>query len=148
MTSWEDFDLTDDENNDGYERPCLPRRTMTTSQTPWSDYREMLIGQRLANMRLSPLPPKRTTLKKKTVSWSDAQERAVTDLISEAAAMMDAFDQVSMLLGPNLQLNETIDVSEETALPTSKWDSILTQSCQNLADELKKCKPHDFRIIY
>lgn len=121
---------------------------MSAAQAPWSDYREMLIGQRLANMRLSPLPPKRKTLKKKTVSWSDTQERAVTELISEASAMMDAFDEVSMLLGPNLQLNDMIDVTEMSALPESKWDPILTQSCKTLADELKKFKPHHFQTIY
>lgn len=121
---------------------------MSAAQAPWSDYRDMLIGQRLANMRLSPLPPKRPTLKKKTVSWSDTQERAVAELISEASAMMDAFDEVSMLLGPNLQLNDMNDVTEMTALPESKWDPILTQSCQTLADELKKFKPHHFRTLY
>lgn len=121
---------------------------MSAAQAPWSDYREMLIGQRLANMRLSPLPPKRATIKKKTVSWSDTQERAVTELISEASALMDAFDEVSMLLGPNLQLNDTINVTETAALPESKWDPILTQSCQTLAEELKKFKPHNFRTLY
>lgn len=122
---------------------------MSAAQAPWSDYREMLIGQRLANMRLSPLPPKRTTLKKKTVSWSDTQEQAVTELISEASALMDAFDEVSMLLGPNLQLNNVIEVTADVkALPESIWDPILTKSCQSLADELKKFKPHHFRTPY
>lgn len=95
-------------------------------------------------MRLSPIPPRQPSLKKKTVSWSDLQQRAVAELITEASALMDVFDQVSMLLGPQVNLSASTKM-ENTVIPPSKWGPILKKSCDDLEEELNNFKLHEFR---
>lgn len=95
-------------------------------------------------MRLSPIPPRQPSIKKKTVTWSDSQQRAIVDLITEASALMDVFDQVSLLLGPHINLNAPTKI-EDTVIPPSKWGPILEKSCQDLEEELNNFKLHEFR---
>lgn len=42
LTSWEDFELTDEEN----DLPDLPRKSMSEGSTPWNNFKELVIGQR------------------------------------------------------------------------------------------------------
>lgn len=39
---WDDFDFPGSDN----DLPDLPRRTISDGSTPWSNFREMVIGQR------------------------------------------------------------------------------------------------------
>lgn len=96
--------------------------------------------ERMANMRLSPIPPRMKSYKKKTVTWSDSQQKSVTKLLSEASALINIFDQLSIILGPELKLkfNDSLENdSEEIKIPPSKWDPILTESCKLLQEKIK-----------
>lgn len=95
-------------------------------------------------MRLSPIPPRQPSIKKKTVSWSDSQQRAIVDLITEASALIDVFDQVSLLLGPHIKLRAPTKI-ENTVIGPSKWGPILERQCQELEEELNNFKVHEFR---
>lgn len=39
---WDDFDFSDNEN----DLPELPRKTISDGSTPWSNFNEIVIGQR------------------------------------------------------------------------------------------------------
>lgn len=43
LTSWEDFDSSDDDN----DLPNLPRRYISEGQSPWSNFKDLVIGNRL-----------------------------------------------------------------------------------------------------
>lgn len=101
-------------------------------------------------MHLSPVPRcKLNDTKNKSVTWSDAQEQSVSELISEASALLDTFDQVSslLLLPPSMQSRnlQVVNKLSSVELPVaSKWNPTLKEHCQNLAIELAKFKPHKF----
>lgn len=95
-------------------------------------------------MRLSPIPPKpfMTSTKRKSVTWNDGNHGAVKELLSEASALIDIFDQMSMILGPEVQLNAPIMRSaDDIIIPASKWDPVLTESCNSLEEKLRNFKP-------
>lgn len=58
-----------------------------------------MLGQRFLNARLSPFPQRSGRSNVKHVTWSEPQVKIVNDLMQEANALMDMFDQVAMLLG-------------------------------------------------
>lgn len=98
-------------------------------------------------MRLSPVLPRRRRPNLKTVTWSDSQQRAVNELITEASALIDMFDQVSMLLGPDINLNDVKHINADDVIPPFKYDSILTESCNLLEQKLAKLRPVKFKEI-
>ncbi|XP_055322630.1 uncharacterized protein LOC129578312 [Sitodiplosis mosellana] len=136
---WDDFDFSDNET----DLPDLPRRTISDGSTPWNNFNEIVIGQRLASMTLSPLqnrPPKSGT-KKKTVTWNDRQ-LAVTKLINEASALINIFNEVSIMLGPEMSINKSAARKEDKVnIPKSKWEPILSESCNDLENSLTNCRP-------
>ena len=82
----------------------LPRNYFIESgPTPWSNFESLVLGQRFLNARLSPVPER---ISRPKVTWSDSQIKIVNDLMSEATALMDMFDQVAMLLGPDIKLHK------------------------------------------
>lgn len=94
-------------------------------------------------MRLSPILPRTRSHKKKTVSWNDTQQEAVVNLLHEASALIDIFDQMSIILGPEVKLNNLPEKPMETVeIPKSKWDPILTESCNSLQEKITNFKPH------
>lgn len=94
-------------------------------------------------MNLSPVPKKPKIAKRKTVTWNDKQ-LAVTKLLDEASALIDIFDEMSMVLGPEVKLKNTAPISKIDILeiPKSKWDPILTASCNALQNTISNFKPH------
>jgi hypothetical protein len=93
-------------------------------------------------MRLLPVPPRIRRPNKKIVSWSDAQHKAVSKLITEANALQKMFDKVSMLLGPDITVQDIPEPkAEDYKLPPSKWDAMLTESCDRLEEQLKSFTP-------
>lgn len=95
-------------------------------------------------MTLSPLQkrPKSNT-KKKSVTWNDRQ-LAVTRLLSEASALIDIFNEVSMMLGPEMNLNKfPCDESNKVNIPKSKWKPILSESCNDLEKTLTNYRPRN-----
>lgn len=138
FSSWQNLDFTDEECEQYVPRE-LPRRTVTEGDRSWAEFRDMVIGSRLANMRLSPIPLRRPRPNKKTVTWSDTQQRAVSDLLHEATALVDMFDHVSMLLGPDIKLH-SIPPQEEFKLPPPKWEPLLTKSCDLLEQKLAQVR--------
>lgn len=94
-------------------------------------------------MTLSPLgnrPPKSST-KKKSVTWNDRQ-LAVTKLINEASALIDIFNEVSMMLGPEMGVNKTTPrENDKITIPKSKWEPILSEACNDLENSLTNYRP-------
>jgi hypothetical protein len=142
---WNNIDFSDDEDS----FPQLPRRTVNPAPSNvghLQDFRNIIIGQRLQNMRLSPIPPRVRRPNKKIVTWSDAQHKAVSKLISEANALQDIFDKVSMLLGPDIKVHDVPDVADYK-MPPSKWDALLSESCDRLEAQLNSYEPLDVREL-
>jgi hypothetical protein len=72
---------------------------------PFFSQTDLVLGQRFLNARLSPVPQRVHRPNLKQVTWSDAQVKIVNDLMQEATALMDMFDQVAMMLGPDIKLH-------------------------------------------
>lgn len=145
FSSWQNLDFSDEESEHYVPRE-LPRRVVGEGNRPWAEFKDMVIGSRLANMRLSPIPPRRPHPNKKTVTWSDTQHRAVSDLLHEATALVDMFDHVSMLLGPDIKLHP-IPPQEEFKLPPPKWEPLLTKSCDLLEEKLAQVRHLTFEDL-
>uniref|UniRef100_A0A1Q3FSL8 Uncharacterized protein n=1 Tax=Culex tarsalis TaxID=7177 RepID=A0A1Q3FSL8_CULTA len=145
FSSWQNLDFSDEES-DHYVARELPRRTTSEGNRPWADFKDLVIGNRLANMRLSPVPPRKPRApNKKTVTWSDTQHRAVSELLQEATALVDMFDQVSMLLGPDIKLHAIPPPSQdEFQLPPPKWEPLLVKSCDLLEEKLARVRHLNF----
>ncbi|XP_058452123.1 uncharacterized protein LOC131430884 isoform X2 [Malaya genurostris] len=139
FNSWQNLDFSDEES-EHYVARELPRRTIGEGTKPWAEFKDLVIGSRLANMRLSPVLPRKPRPNKKTVTWSDTQHRAVSNLIHEATALVDMFDQVSMLLGPDIKLHAVKPQEEEFELPPPKWEPLLTKSCHLLQEKLEQVR--------
>lgn len=93
-------------------------------------------------MTLSPLQRRpKSNKKKKSVTWNDRQ-LAVTKLLTEASALIDIFNEVSIMLGPEMSLNQ-IPTGESVYIPKSKWDPILTESCNDLENALTNYRPRN-----
>lgn len=101
-------------------------------------------------MTLAPMEDRRRSVdgkstKKKSVTWNDRQ-LAVTKLIHEASALIDIFNEVSCMIGPEMNLKCSTNVaarnSAELDIPESKWQPILSESCNDLQKTLTNFKPH------
>lgn len=94
-------------------------------------------------MTLSPMSERpKKSLKKKSVTWNDRQ-LAVTRLLNEASALIDIFDEMSMILGPEVKLNQTpCSESNAVTIPESKLNLILSESCDALQEKLINFKPN------
>lgn len=106
---------------------------------------------RLAAMTLSPMENRRKSVdgkstKKKSVTWNDRQ-LAVTKLINEASALIDIFNEVSCVIGPEMNLKCSINMAAqnpmELNIPESKWQPILSESCNDLQKRLINFQPHN-----
>lgn len=96
FNSWHDLDFP-------REKVELPRSYFNDGPTPWSNFQDLALGQRFLNARLNG---EFSRSNMKTVAWSDSQLKIVGDLMKEANALLDMFDQVSMLLGPDIKLHK------------------------------------------
>lgn len=97
FNSWNDLDFDD-------EKVELPKSCFVEGgPTPWSNFHDLVLGRRFLDARLSPISQRVHRPNLKQVTWSDTQVKIVNDLMLEANAMLDMFDQVAMLLG-NLKL--------------------------------------------
>lgn len=83
---------------------------------------------------------------KKSVTWNDRQ-LAVTKLINEASALIDIFNEVSCMIGPDINLNCAIKMTAqrptELNIPESKLQPILKESCKELQKSLKIFQPNN-----
>uniref|UniRef100_A0A1I8JW82 Uncharacterized protein n=1 Tax=Anopheles quadriannulatus TaxID=34691 RepID=A0A1I8JW82_ANOQN len=139
FAAWQNLDFSDEES-EGYVPRELPRRPIGEGVRPWADFKDLVIGSRVANMRLSPVPPRKPRApNQKTVTWSDRQHRAVSKLINEASALVDMFDHVSLLLGPDITLHK-LPPQQEFQLPPAKWEPLLTKSCDLLEEKLAQVR--------
>lgn len=102
-------------------------------------------------MTLTPMETRRKSAdgkssKKKSVTWNDRQ-LAVTKLINEASALIDIFNEVSCMIGPDMNLKCSINVAAQSPMglniPESKWQPILSESCNDLQKTLTNFKPHN-----
>ncbi|KFB44146.1 AGAP013405-PA-like protein [Anopheles sinensis] len=76
FAAWQNLDFSD-EDSESYVPRELPRRSVGEGDRPWAEFKDLVIGSRVANMRLSPVPPRRPRRpNQKTVTWSDRQHRA------------------------------------------------------------------------
>jgi hypothetical protein len=65
----------------------------------------LVLGTRFLNARLSPIPQRIYRPDTKQVTWSDTQKKIVNDLMNEANSLLEMFDQVALLLGPDIKLS-------------------------------------------
>lgn len=107
---------------------------------------------RLAAMTLSPMENRRKIVdgkntKRKSVTWNDRQ-LAVTKLINEASALIDIFNEVSCMIGPEMDLKCSINMAVQSPtgvnIPESKWQPILSESCSDLQRTLTHFKPNSY----
>ncbi|ETN58566.1 hypothetical protein AND_009865 [Anopheles darlingi] len=139
FAAWHDLDFSDDDSEQYVGRE-LPRRSIGEGERPWAEFKDLVIGSRVANMRLSPIPPRRPRAPhQKTVTWSDRQHRAVSRLLDEASALVDMFDHVSLLLGPDIELHK-LPPQQEFSLPPPKWEPLLVKSCDLLEEKLAQVR--------
>lgn len=86
-------------------------------------------------MTLSPLHKRiGFSKKKKSVTWNDRQN-AITELLNETSALIEIFHEVSIMIGPQIELNplpqlDYIDIKD------SEWEPILSDSCEVLQKSL------------
>jgi hypothetical protein len=66
---------------------------------------DLVLGQRFLNSRLSPVHSREFRFGHKQITWSESQIKILNDLMDEASALIDMFDQVAMLLGPDIKLH-------------------------------------------
>lgn len=98
FNSWHDLD--------GYDTKVeLSKSFFAEGPTPWSNFHDLVLGQRFLNARLGPHPDRHARPRFKQAAWSESQLKIVNDLIREANALLDMFDQVAMLLGPDIKLH-------------------------------------------
>lgn len=83
----------------------LPKSYFHDGPTPWSNFKDLVLGQRFLNTRLSTAPMARSMNNFQQAAWSEPQIRLVNELLVEAQALMEMFDQVAMLLGPDIKLH-------------------------------------------
>ncbi|XP_052866510.1 uncharacterized protein LOC128272686 [Anopheles cruzii] len=139
FAAWQDLDFSDDDSEQYVARE-LPRRSIGEGDRPWAEFKDLVIGSRVVNMRLSPIPPRRPRApNQKTVTWSDRQHRAVSKLLTEASALVDMFDHVSLLLGPDIELHK-LPPQQEFSLPPPKWEPLLAKSCDLLEEKLAQVR--------
>lgn len=105
-----------------------------------------MLGNQFLNNRLSPIPPRERRPNLKQVTWSDSQIRVVSELMNEANALMDMFDQVAMLLGPDIKLHNVSD-AEEFVMPKSKYQHELSKSCSKIEKNLQKLEGVNFQKV-
>lgn len=130
FNSWQDLEFPD-------TKPELPRTYFSDGPTPWSNFKDLVLGNRFLNARLSPIPVRERRPGKKEVTWSDTQVKVVSELMSEANALMEMFDQVAMLLGPDVKLHNVSDV-EEFVMPPSTYKEQLNQTCGRIEENLQR----------
>lgn len=101
----------------------------------------------MASMYLSPVPrdvPMKNS-KGKSVTWNDKQ-LVVTRLLAETSALVDIFDEMAMRLGPNVELKHpTVPHFEPIVIPESKWNALLTDSCNSLEEKLINFRPREHK---
>lgn len=98
FNSWHDLKHSE-------EKVELPRSFFADGPTPWANFHDLVLGRRFLNARLSPTTHRDSRANFKQVTWSESQVKIVKDLIKEANSLMDMFDQVAMLLGPDVKLH-------------------------------------------
>lgn len=94
---WQDLDLTQAKAESPMHFPVV---NQTTS---WSH--DLVLGQRFLNARLAPTTQQHAYPSYQNVTWTDSQVKIVSSLIYESNALLEMFDQVSLLLGPDIKLH-------------------------------------------
>lgn len=105
------------------EKVELSKNYFSEGPTPWSNFQginyfllllspkkycnfiDLVLGTRFLNTRLSPVPMQTYRPDPKQVTWSDSQKKIMNDLMNEANSLLEMFDQVAMLLGPDIKLH-------------------------------------------
>ena len=88
----------------------IPQSFFQDGPTPWSNFQDMILGQRFLNARLSPSPLRQPRHYLEQVTWSEPQLQIVTGLMKEANMLLEMFDQVAMLLGILRIVNSVIRI--------------------------------------
>lgn len=152
---WTNLEFPDNETP-----PSLPRRTHTDGVAPWKNFKDVILGDRLGKMSLppitaAPLQQEKTrtrTGNRKSVTWSDSHQRAVNDLISEATNLIQVFDQISLLLGPNMgnlaQIPSIEALTGQATVPpaTSNHRTAGREACAELQKKLEEFQPIQFAV--
>lgn len=95
----------------------------------------VFIFLRMASMTLSPVHKRiGFSKKRKSVTWRDRQN-AITKLLNETSALINLFYDVSIMVGPQIELNP-ISQMDSIEIKDSEWEQILSDSCKVLQRSL------------
>lgn len=87
----------------------------------------------------------RTKISAHTPIYEPLQHIAIDALINETAALLELFNNVALTLGSYAQLNSISQMnSYDFDVPTSKWQPILSESCNDLEKSLANFKPNSY----
>ena len=139
LQSWT-YDILD--NGD-----CLPQRAATDNTS--NHFNNIAMGRKLANMTLSATNYKKSNLKiPKSLVWTEAQQSAINILINEANALLDVFEEMSMVLGPDLLLNDVPERDHTEIKFLSKyWSPILDSSRLLIEKKISLLKNPEIRKV-
>lgn len=99
FNSWHDINFPE-------RKVELPKSYFAEGPTPWSNFKDLVLGDKFLSARFSPNHPKTLVQNFNQTTWSEPQLKIVNDLVQESRALMDLFDQVAMLLGPDVKLHD------------------------------------------
>lgn len=83
----------------------LSKSYFADGPTPWSNFKDLVLGDRFLTTHFTTSYQRTASHNFSQASWSDSQLKIVNDLIQESKALVDLFDQVAMLLGPDIKLH-------------------------------------------
>lgn len=90
---------------------------------------------RVASMTLAPVHKRiGFSKKRKSVTWRDRQH-AIIELLNETSTLIDIFAEVSIMLGPQIELNP-IPQLDSIEIKDSEWEPKLSDSCDILEKSL------------
>lgn len=89
-------------------------------------------------MKLAPAPSHYR--KDRTLTWNTSQNCAIEDLVSQVSNLFDIFDDISILLGPDLRFITDLPTMVDVEIPQLKCSFVIKKSRENLSEKLSKIK--------
>ncbi|GAB0097695.1 hypothetical protein DMENIID0001_133610 [Sergentomyia squamirostris] len=138
-SQWNNLETSDEESDEegANSYPHEQRRKSIDREN------NLFIRARLRNMQLAPILPQhhRKDSLKSTPGWTASQTRAVADILSQVSELFDLFDDISILLGPDLRFIRDLPMGGvDMQVPQLKCGLVIKKSRENLSEKLSKIK--------
>ncbi|XP_055690795.1 uncharacterized protein LOC129794144 [Lutzomyia longipalpis] len=102
----------------------------------------LFIRTRLRNMTLAPVVSHHRN-KRPSLGWSGwdaSQNRVIEEFLTQVSDLFDIFDEISILLGPDLRFIREIPATVDMEVPPLKCSLVIKKSRENLSEKLDKIK--------